>query len=436
MTPGPTREQKVHSSGAWPGYVARQPGHVLAVTVATGLSALIAMRLRLPPDFHLGTAVALALLPVTVAAITRYRGAIVLFVLAIATSCAGVLLGFARSADHELDFGPMVNDAYHIAGIGICMVALLWARSIIGLRKVALSYGGGGLLSAFLVGLNPDNPWKFSLAVPVILILLSLRITSATKSRQIAVMLALAIGSALADSRSLAATLLIAGALLLTERRAGTSRARSALLVVAQTAIIGVGGFLAIQGAILEGVLGEQLQERTQGQIDRSGSVIAGGRPELGATMALLRANPWGFGTGTIPSFTDISIAKEGMAQLGYDPINNGYVDRYMFGSKFEVHSFAGDLWLLGGIVGAIFAAAILVYLVYGMTHSIATGVAAGAALFLAVRSTWDLFFSPFGATYFTLAVSIALVLPVAAKRSENWRTRPAGSRGWDRAQL
>ena len=71
----------------------------------------------------------------------------------------------------------------------------------------------------------------------------------------------------------------------------------------------------------------------------------------MAATRALFVHDPLGFGLGIIPSLTDITVAKTGMSAINYQP-DNGYVERYMFGTQFEVHSVTGDLWALFGIPG------------------------------------------------------------------------------------
>lgn len=386
---------------------------------AYALSAVLAMRLYIPPGFHIGTLLALAMLPVTLSAVRRYRGATLIASLSLAAAASGILLTLIHAADHATNTGPMVVEALRLLGIGVGIVSLLWARSVIGLSRVAFAYGAGALISAFATGINDLNVWKFSLSVPIVLMVLSLPIVMRTVARQFIALVVLAALSAIWDSRSLASTLLIGAALLLIKRSPDSRRGASAWTVVLQIAVIGVGGFYALQAAIVEGVLGEEIQERTQAQIATSGGVLTGGRPELGASFALLRANPFGFGTGTEPSFHDIGIAKEGMASLGYNPLHNGYVDRYMFGTKFEVHSLLGDLWLLGGLLGAAFAVAVLVFVIYGMAKSIAIGTAVGVSLFLGVRTVWDFFFSPIGTTFFTVALCLALLLPEIRRQTE-----------------
>src|SRR3712207_9122030 len=47
------------------------------------------------------------------------------------------------------------------------------------------------------------------------------------------------------------------------------------------------------------------------------------------------------------------SDLKAGMAQIGYQP-NNGYVETYMFGGQFKLHSVIGDAWAYFGVAGIL----------------------------------------------------------------------------------
>jgi hypothetical protein len=160
---------------------------------------------------------------------------------------------------------------------------------------------------------------------------------------------------------------------------------------------------------LLNGWLGQLTQARSAAQVEASGSLILGGRPELEATAALFRSNPWGFGAGTAPSFTDVTVAKEGMASINYDP-NNGYVERYMFGSQFELHSVLGDLWAWFGLGGLLLGGIILVVCTRGISRQLAARTASGLTLFLVWWSLWNLAFSPVESSVPTLALAIALL--------------------------
>lgn len=152
--------------------------------------------------------------------------------------------------------------------------------------------------------------------------------------------------------------------------------------------------YTVAQAVILGGLLGERTQERTQAQIDTSGTLILGGRPEAGATFGLLSDQPLGYGSGLVPNLDDILVAKTGMSAIGYDP-NNGYVENYMFGSTYEVHSMIGDLWILFGLAGAALALAWFISTFQILSSGLAHRTANVLVIWLAVRMLWNLLFSP-----------------------------------------
>ena len=98
------------------------------------------------------------------------------------------------------------------------------------------------------------------------------------------------------------------------------------------------------QAVILEGYLGEAARERSQAQIEQSGSLIVGGRPEMAATAGLVRDTPFGFGLGVQPDMHDVAVARNALRTIQYTT-DNGYVEKYMFGNGFELHSVLADLW-------------------------------------------------------------------------------------------
>ena len=110
------------------------------------------------------------------------------------------------------------------------------------------------------------------------------------------------------------------------------------------------------------GTLGEDAQNRTIAQSSSSAGLLLSARPELGASWALFRNRPWGYGAGVKPRFEDLWVAKQGMAALGYDP-ENGYVENFMFGGRIELHSGLMDMWAAASIPGGL-----LLLLIAGMT--------------------------------------------------------------------
>ena len=188
------------------------------------------------------------------------------------------------------------------------------------------------------------------------------------------------------------------------------AKVRTSVLAIALIASL----YQVGQGLILDGYLGQAAESRTTQQVAQSGSVLLGGRPEIGATAALARSRWYGFGAGTLPSATDVRAAKEGMAALGYDG-NNGYVNDYMFGDQFEVHSVLGDLWAAFGIAGVVLTAVIGLIAVRASLNAVAGRRAHALTVFVALNLLWDLGFSPFYGSLQSLMLSVGLLLPVAA---------------------
>lgn len=384
----------------------------IEVVAAYAVTFLIAFRYRFSPDIPIGFLVALAMIPVTIRVLRLFRGAVLIACLSVTAAVYGVILTIARPV--ELANGSLlVVQTWRAVGIALVLAALLWVRTVIGTRRLVFTFGLGALATLGLTGLNFDNIWKFSLAVPVTLILLSLPGVYGRRTPQLLIVLGLAAVSAFGDSRSSAGMLLIAAALTLFQPRSGDERPATpgrAWRMLGRVALIGVGGYLAVQAAILEGVLGEAVRARTEMQIEQSGSLLVGGRPEMGAAVALISERPWGYGAGALASYREVVLGKSGMASLGYDP-NNGYVENYMFGYGFEVHSLAGDLWLLYGFAGIALAVTILVACLFSVGTAMSVGGASTVAIFLALRLTWDFAFSPFPSAMFYLPLALAVTL-------------------------
>lgn len=379
------------------------------------------LRITLPLSVPVSVAVGIALLPVAVSTLRAYRGMTLLATMVAATAIAGVVLTVGSDAPASVTL--TVTQTLRMLSLALALIVLLWARSVIGLRRVILAFGCGLLVSVPFLGVNHLNPWKFSFGLPATLILLSLAVVYRHRLVSFAVAVGLAAVSIVFDSRSAAGFLLIAAAITLTAARpadgAAPARRRFGALLYGQIAIVVVGAFYVLQGAILEGMLGEELQSRTEMQLQEGGSVLTGGRPEMGASAALITANPWGYGAGSLPTPNQILVAKDGMAALGYDP-DNGYVEHFMFGTSFEVHSGLGDLWILFGPVGAALGVICAILLVRGTARGMATGSISTIAVYLVIRALWDLGFSPL---YTSITLLPLTLVAVAVRRT---RSRPA----------
>jgi hypothetical protein len=115
------------------------------------------------------------------------------------------------------------------------------------------------------------------------------------------------------------------------------------------------------------------------------------------------------------------------MAELNYDP-DNGYVERYMFGSGFELHSVVGDLWTRFGIVGIVLSVTIAVILLAGAGASIANRSATALVVYVVVKTLWNIPFSPVYSAVPLLMLAVGLCLLPVHSPSTASRRRALGS--------
>jgi hypothetical protein len=326
--------------------------------------------------------------------------------LAGAAAAGSVWLTVWHSDTRTVSTAGLLESVFVVLGLACGIGATLWARSRTSLPVVGALFGVG-----LLLGINPsgesfaENPWRFGFSLPVTVIVLAVAARWRKRWVDVVAVLALAGVSAVNGGRSTSAILLMVALLVLWQ---SWGRPASSRLAALRTLVL----YLSVQAAILEGALGESAQLRTELQLSTSGTLITGGRPEIGATAALMSASPGGFGGGSVPSMTDVLVAKSGMAALGYEP-NNGYVENYMFGSGFELHSVIGDLWAWCGIPGLALSVVLLIFLV-ARTAVLTTGRAASALLlFLGVKSVWNLLFAPLESALAVLVLAVALMAPL-----------------------
>lgn len=386
----------------------------LIAILALVVLAVIAMRIDLPGNVTVAALVSVLMIPLWWGAVKQYRGASILLACGAVALLSGIwLTELTRSTTGSVSFSLMISISVLVGGALCSVGVVLWSRRFLTDGQVALAYGAGMLLGVSPDSpLFPENPWKFGFAVPVTVILLALAQMSGRRVLEAVVVLGLVVASALADARSSFAILMLTGLLVFWQMRPRrASRRASALRVVAALAALAFIVYTFAQSLILEGALGEETRQRSIEQIDTSGSLVLGGRPELAATIALLQEQPWGFGAGALPTFADVTVAKTGMEAIGYESDNN-YVEGYMFGERFELHSLFGDFWAFFGIPGIVLIGAIAVLLVRGLSVRVAHNVASAVFIYVAVRTLWNV---PFGPIYssiplFILALGLALL--------------------------
>ncbi|WP_253868995.1 hypothetical protein [Promicromonospora umidemergens] len=385
-------------------------------TTGLALLCLVLTGMRHDVFFGLTTGLALAvvLLPLWAPWVRSSRWITWMTVLGGAAAAWSIWLTVWHSDSRVVSNVGLLESVFVVLGLVCGVGCALWARSRASVWVVGAVFGIGMLL-----GVNPssemyaESPWRFGFSLPVTIIVLAVAARWRSRWVDVVAVLALAGVSAVSGGRSTSAILLLVALLVLWQSWGRpASSGLAALRTVILFGTLALGTYFSVQTAILEGALGESAQARTELQLATSGTLITGGRPEIGATAALMSASPGGFGGGSVPSMTDLLVAKSGMAALGYEP-NNGYVENYMFGSGFELHSVIGDLWAWCGIPGLVLAAVLLVFLV-ARTAVLTTGRAASALLlFLGVKSVWNLLFAPLESALPILVLAVALMAPL-----------------------
>ncbi|MBC7632323.1 hypothetical protein [Aeromicrobium sp.] len=380
------------------------------------LAAVLLVFLRIDlPLAHLDVTIlgVVALAPVWLGSLSRYEGARILVVACAAALSAGLVLALVYSPVRNTNTAEAIQTSIELASFVGTMGVVLWARTHVPAHQVALVAGIGMLVTvSHSSGLYASNPWRFGYSIPVTIVVLAIAWWIGSRWFEIVCLLTLALVSGMNDARSNFAMLLLAAILLGWRMRAESASRRASWLPMAMlVGTVAWSVYHLVQTLILDGYLGQVTQQRSAEQIDASGSLIVGGRPELAAAVALIRDHPGGFGLGAIPRLDEILTAKAAMASINYDP-DNGYVERYMFGDHFELHSVFGDLWASLGVAGLVLVAILVALSVKGMALSLRTGHGLSAiVIYLAIRALWGIAFSPFAAAATLIALFLGLVL-------------------------
>jgi hypothetical protein len=362
---------------------------------------LLGMRQSLPEGLTTGFLAAFVLAPMWWPSLKHYRGARLLMTVGAVCAVSGVWLTEVSAVDHALSRTNLVQTTMLLLGTLAGVGVFLWARRMLPVHQVGIAFGLGFLVDGVTSGqLGGPNPWKYALGIPLAVLLLSVLNRPGRRAREVAALLLLAATSALQDSRSYFATFLLAAAVVAWQLRPTTPSRRSSVVgTLAFTALVGTAVYNAGTALILEGYLGEDVQQRSIEQIDASGSLLLGGRPELMATLSLMAERPYGYGTGALPNLQDVLVAKSAMAEINYNP-NNGYVENFMFGTDFKLHSMVGELWADFGIAGLALAVFIGAAMIHALATLVARRQASAIVAFLAFFMLWNFLFSPvFGST-------------------------------------
>lgn len=387
-----------------------QRGFARALAAVT--LVLLASRIEVAQGVTLGHAAALALLPMWWPALRHYRGARAVLGVGVVTLLGGLVLVSSASVDHSVSRGVLVQSVAVALTLLLGVGVVVWARTLLKDWQVGLVFGLGLLLAVSPgEGQYDVNPWKFGFALPVAVLVLSLAARRGRRVMEALVLVALAAASAVNDARSGFAVLALAAVITLSESgRLRRGARRSPLLMVLVVLGLGFAVYNVGLSLVLEGALGEETQQRSLEQVEASGSIVLGARPELAATVGLMVERPWGLGPGVAANQSEVIAAKTGMAAINYDP-NNGYVEEYMFGPRTTVHSVFGDLWVLFGIPGLVLSGLVLHLLVRNLATGIAAKTASGLLVYTSCLSLWNFFFGPLSTSAAVLALAVGLGL-------------------------
>lgn len=385
----------------------------LDTLVAIMATALIAAQVDVRLNLQLGHLVAMALTPLWLTHLSRYRHAVLLVVLLAVSVVSGGVLTYVMAGPEGFSLRLMAERSILLVGVAVSVGVLVWCRSLAGWRTMAITFGMGMILGLPFNISSAENQWRFTYSIPIAILLLAL--TSAIPRRvlpQVLVCVALAVVGLLNDSRSNSSMLLLAAMAVLWQTM--DHRLRGGRHGAFMLAVWGAVVFILVRATILGGYLGQEVQQRTQAQVELTGgSLILGGRPELAASLALAQKHPLGHGSGQYATYADVTVAKQAMHDIGYDP-NNGYVERFMFGHGIELHSAFGDYWIWFGLTGLAVVILSAWIMGRGVMRFYDRQMLTVLTAYLATRLVWDLGFSPASSGAALLALTLTLFLQPA----------------------
>ena len=350
---------------------------------------------------------AVVLMPLWLAELRTYAYARLVAGLTTLSVVAGLLLSEQAAADHGVSAtGRVEAVALLLSGMSV-FALILWARSVLPVHRVVALYGAGAVAAALLEG---RTSWKFDLAVPVTFVVLGLLERGRRRSVVVVAVVVLGILGVLDDGRSFFAICVLVAALTLWQMRPQDPEKRvhrwmPALFMGVVTFVV----YLLSTALLTGGYLGAEAQERSTTQIETTGSLLVGGRPEWAATRELVKLRPLGYGPGVVPSWEDVQAGKAGLQSVNVELEQNRAA--YMFGGQFKLHSIAADLWVAYGLAGVALAAVMLVALVRCLSFSIAARELPTSVALAATLAAWFMLFGPIYSNWAGACAGLGLVL-------------------------
>lgn len=382
---------------------------------------LVGLDFQVRSGFTISLVMAIGLAPLWLTILPRYPLARPIVIFVGLSLVSGLVLSYLTSFDR------VINASNRSTVIGVLLsgaaglVLILWAREVIPLRRIVLLYGLGAFADGFVFG---ARDWKFDLVIPATFIALALVERSKSRVLPAITVLAMGVTAIMDEGRSVFGFCLLASTLTLWQMRPSTAtsaqrRWMPALLMAALALSI----YFMASTMLTAGLLGKTLQERSVAQVDASGSLIAGGRPEWAATRELMHVRPQGYGLGVVPSWTDLEAGTAGLASIHIDA--GGYTRNYMFGGQMNLHSVIADLWVHFGWIGVMLGGLVLFATVRSMSALIALRRAPTSTLFACGLALWYFFFGPLYSNWLDVCLALGLVLLPASLGA---RAEPAQS--------
>jgi hypothetical protein len=361
----------------------------------------------------LGVAVSLLFAPMWLRVLLRFHWARLYLAVGGLAVAWGLVLNRLAVADHVT-----LRHSYYattflllevVCGVGV----VLWAATLMSVRALGCCFALGLVVNAILSPgpLAASNPLKYAWMIPLATLVFSLVDNRRALRLQLLAVLALGALAITADLRSFVGTALITVVLIAWQLRPRVQGIRSSWAwTLAFLLALGFAIYNLVTVLLINGYLGSDAQMRSIRQVEESGSLLLGGRPELSATWTLLRHFPGGFGPGVVANLHEVNVAKTGMASINYDP-DNGYVDRFMFGSAVELHSTFGDLWAAFGYAGILLCLMITLLVLGTVAKLVAARRATALVLFFSTWTMWNLLFSPLLSAAPTLLFTVGLLI-------------------------
>lgn len=381
--------------------------------VAVLAVAMVGFTRSLPMGLTTGLLAAVALLPLWLPLVRRYRG----LPLLLASTGVGLLSGALLAWSYADDHGFVLHTASATTSTVLAMVGgvgvLLWARGVLPVPVLGVVFGLAMLATEVLEGSGAENVWKFQLSSPLMVIGVALAVRWGKPAPAVAVLTVLGLLNVTNDARSAFGFCVVAAALVLWQQRPGRDRPvrrGRRWLALPVIGVLGAGGYRLLTELMLAGALGTEIQQRTATQIAQSGSLLLGGRPEWTVTWALAHTHPFGFGLGTVPNGDDLLVARAGIAVTNI-PTAESYVQNYLLAGGVELHAIVADLWASLGPAGVLLGLVMGALVVVGLADRLGRRQASGLACLLAPMALWGLAFGPMASNADTITLALGLLL-------------------------